>query len=93
MFLSGKDGNCSVYRNVGKSSTFDTAYSRMPNLYIKLQSRKPEDKNSVVGVFKELHCSIPVTHNEDVILTVLNNKNVYLCVTEICSVLVCDGNL
>jgi hypothetical protein len=43
---NGEDGNRKVRRNFGKSSPFYSAESRKPNLYMKLQQRKPEELNS-----------------------------------------------
>jgi hypothetical protein len=42
-----EDANCNACQNVGKPSTFNVAYFQKLNLYIKLQPRKPEDKNYV----------------------------------------------
>jgi hypothetical protein len=47
--LHPENGNCNVYRNVGKSLTFYAAYFRKSKLCIELQPRKPEDKNDRVS--------------------------------------------
>jgi hypothetical protein len=42
-----EDGNCNVFRNVGKFSTFDMDHSQKLKLYTELQQQKPKDKNTL----------------------------------------------